>query len=358
MTFDTLTSLGRRSTKFVASCNGAALHAVALLIAASACGSGAVDVGTLPNPDDGGDDPVGSAGSAGTSSGPDAGGGPDPVSQCSIPGLERHRLVFDSDEGQLERRIYSMRADGSEVVPITSAGVLAREPAMSPDGNVLAYATAEGIELLDVNAESTDLFAPFHEQPAWSPDGLRLAASYLGGITILDRMNDMDARDVSCGGNFCPFVAWSMDGSEIIYTDEGVSSDGSLYLMNALELETGAGRAIVPKSAIRAVQPTASPDGVWLAAAYDCPGDDNSSLWLSQYAISTPACEGRRVTPPNAPAVTNPSWGPGVLIAYERGEPPRDIAIIAADTGEECVIEMPGDQRNPSWMPESTFEPK
>jgi hypothetical protein len=38
-----------------------------------------------------------------------------------------------------------------------------------------------------------------------------------------------------------------------------------------------------------------------------------------------------------------------LLIAYERGEPPRDIAIVSADTGEECVIERPGDERHPSW---------
>jgi hypothetical protein len=65
--------------------------------------------------------------------------------------------------------------------------------------------------------------------------------------------------------------------------------------------------------------------------------------------VPTPACEGRRITPAGAPSATNPEWGPGVLIAYERGEPPRDIVIIAADTGEECVIQGPGDDRNPSW---------
>jgi hypothetical protein len=47
-----------------------------------------------------------------------------------------------------------------------------------------------------------------------------------------------------------------------------------------------------------------------------------------------------------------------MLIAYERGEPPRDIAIIAADTGEECVIEGPGDERNPSWGVFTTSEPE
>jgi hypothetical protein len=54
----------------------------------------------------------------------------------------------------------------------------------------------------------------------------------------------------------------------------------------------------------------------------------------------------------------NPKWGPGVLITYERSDPPRDIAIITADTGDECVLEGPGDERNPSWAPSVFSSPQ
>jgi hypothetical protein len=84
----------------------------------------------------------------------------------------------------------------------------------------------------------------------------------------------------------------------------------------------------------------------------------SSTLWVSPLASATPACEGRRISQPGPEAATNPKWGPGVLIAFERGEPPRDIGIIAADTGQECFIEGPGDARNPSWVASSFADPK
>lgn len=108
-------------------------------------------------------------------------------------------------------------------------------------------------------------------------------------------------------------------------------------------------REVVPTATLRMAHPTISPDNIWVAAAQQCSSDSTWSLWASPLALTTPACESRRITPAGAPSATNPQWGPGVLVAYERGEPPRDLAIIAADTGEECVIVGPGDDRNPSW---------
>jgi hypothetical protein len=75
----------------------------------------------------------------------------------------------------------------------------------------------------------------------------------------------------------------------------------------------------------------------------------------TELAVPTTPCEGHRVTAAGAPSVSNPQWGPGTLIAYERGTPPRDIAIVAADTGDECKIELFGDDRNPSWAPLADF---
>jgi hypothetical protein len=74
--------------------------------------------------------------------------------------------------------------------------------------------------------------------------------------------------------------------------------------------------------------------------------------------VPTPACEGHRITRADSATATNPKWGPGVLIAYERGEPPRGIAIVAADTGDECVIPRLGDDRNPSWAGDAFRSPE
>jgi hypothetical protein len=112
----------------------------------------------------------------------------------------------------------------------------------------------------------------------------------------------------------------------------------------------------VQASRLKASHPTISPDSVWLGAALLCPNEQLPSLWVSPLAVVTPPCEGRRVTPAGQASVSNPKWGPGVLIAYERGTPPRDIAIVAADSGAECVIQALGDDRNPSWVPLADFQ--
>src|SRR4051812_2293449 len=140
---------------------------------ALACGSNVVDAGKLPD-DTGTDDGASSESSqvVPDTSAPDAGtrGG----SGCAIPDLGRYRLVFDSDGGKLERRIYSMRADGTELEPLTAPGELAREPALSPDGQNLAYVTVDGIRLMSMATGQSELLVPGGDRPSWSPDGLRL----------------------------------------------------------------------------------------------------------------------------------------------------------------------------------------
>ena len=141
------------------------------------------------------------------------------------------------------------------------------------------------------------------------------------------------------------------DGSTLLGSSE---SSGNYYMvvaMHADELTNGELHMWnpIPQTQLPVSHATISPDGVWLAAAIQCPNEEWPSLWVSPLAISTPPCEGHRVTPVGVPSVLNPKWGPGNLIAYERATPPRDIAIVSADTGEECVVQGPGDDRNPSW---------
>jgi Tol biopolymer transport system component len=327
-----------------------------LLFVLSGCGSATVDAGSLSN-----------GGSGGTEANllPDAGNMPvSGAKPCTTPELAGCRLVFDSDGGKLERRIYWMRADGTEVEALTPPEELAREPAMSPDGSKLAYVTSEGIKLLDMATRQSELLVAYGDQPAWSLDGtlLALRVGGQGGEVRVLSLNDLVTLYSVC--NYCANTELPPDDSGVLYeyahpelpnraiqvTDPASNSAGPdepvFYSM----------REVVSTSERRVGHPSLSPDGVWVVAAMECPGNEGLSLWMSPYAVGTPACEGRRITPLGAPSATNPKWGPGVLIAYERGEPPRDIALIAADTGEEIVIDRPGDDRNPSWAIE-TFTP-
>ncbi|MEO8183772.1 MAG: hypothetical protein ABI895_33525 [Deltaproteobacteria bacterium] len=354
-----------------ACCSG---HGLCVLTLALGCGSNVVDAGALPEPV-GGTGVAGSAGAGGAGV-PDAGNQVG-SSGCALPDLGRYRLVFDSDGGRLERRIYSMRADGTELEALTPPGELAREPALSPDGTRLAYSTLEGVRLLSLATGESELIMPDVDQPLWSPDGLALFYRscstdycYVTGIALADRSYVSGYGAIPLSG-----AEFSADGSAIVY-DYYSNLNSSLaevsFGIRATTLAVAAsptrppgvpnpGVALrvwdpVQPSRLKASHPTISPDSVWLAAALQCPNELWPSLWVSPLVVSTPACEGRRVTPVGAESISNPKWGPGVLIAYERGTPPRDIAIVAADTGDECVIQAPGDDRNPSWVPIPDFQ--
>src|SRR5688572_29316124 len=132
-----------------------ASRCVALVALAVGCGADSVNVGDRPDPI-GGDDS------------PDAGGSfIDGNPSCNIPDLGQYRLLFDSDGGRLERRIYSMRADGTELEALTPPEELAREPALSPDGKLLAYVTPEGVRLRDMASGQSELVVPGTDLPQW-----------------------------------------------------------------------------------------------------------------------------------------------------------------------------------------------
>lgn len=305
---------------------------LALAALALGCGADSVDVGDRPLDADGS---------------PDAGGSlVDGNPPCNIPDLGQYRLLFDSDGGRLERRIYSMRADGTEIEALTPTEQLAREPALSPDGTMLAYVTPEGLMLRDMASGQSELLVPGGEQPQWAFDGTRLIyrQATLGcfeQVTMPDRV--VLSEESRCDWRWTsPDLA--PDGSFVfVVTTEFTGVDFGYQLLSDNVMSQ-----TVPATTVEITHPTVSPDGVWVAASYRCGGEE-PSLWASPLSVTTPACEGRRITPAGTPSAMNADWGPGMLIAYERGEPPRDIAIIAADTGEECVIQGPGDDRNPSW---------
>ena len=353
------TQNGQRAS--TARCSASGLCALTLSLA---CGSSVVDAGALPEGTDGN----------GISESPDAGsnitpGTPDEADPtglgCTIADLGRYRLVFDSDSGRLERRIYSMRADGTELEALTPIGELAREPALSPDGSQLAYVTPEGIRLLTLATGESELLMPGGDQPSWSADGLRLfhrvcSSSYgcgINAIALADRSIEYFAGDQVASS---PEV--SPDGSTLVYAFNarpdyaGIEVVAGVQAVNT-DLSLGIVWRPVESSPLHVSHPTISPDNIWLGAAIQCQNEPSPSLWVSPLAVPTPPCEGHRVTPAGAASVSNPKWGPGALIAYERGTPPRDLTIVAADTGEECIIPRAGDDRNPSWAAPADFQP-
>jgi Tol biopolymer transport system component len=355
------TLLGPRSS-------GLALLLVAVV---TGCGSDVLDAGELGDSGSGGSSSE-AGGSGGTAANvPDgeiplgddtsiatdlnAGPGSGPEPPCPIEGLSEYRLVFDADDGRLERRVYTMRADGGHIEVLTREGLLAQDAVVSPDGSTVAYSTSEGIEYLDWASGAASVVLPDAEQPSWSHDGAQLAFTSSPGVGI------GPSGELSLAATYFTqrsyFPSFSADDTSLVYSLQSLNDVGQVYSLNRTNYTTFESREIVRSSPIRVATSSASPDGQWVAVALECnPNADQPvfSLWVAPYALSSTACEGRPLWSGNA---TNPAWGPGSLVAFELGTTSRDIAIVDAQSGEACVIQLPGDERNPSWVPDALVPP-
>ncbi len=153
------------------------------------------------------------------------------------------RIAFVSGrkyEGTTRRRVYTMKADGSDVrmvaAPTAEFADEIKPPAWSPDGHQIAFTAEELYYSVDgdtrreynlyvVGADGSNLrnVGKAHTSPVWSPDGQRLAFVNPTGIyTVRPDGTDLARilnRSVSQ-------LSWSSDGSELQFSDDGIYAVG------------------------------------------------------------------------------------------------------------------------------------
>ena len=148
---------------------------------------------------------------------------------------------FDPIQGQVDRDLFTMNADGTDQRNLTSSpGVQDSEPNWSPDGGRIAFVSDRDGDLevytLRPNGSSVRQLT-FNDasefRPNWSPDG--------GQITFTtDRDGDFEVYVMDADGTNQAnvtanpagddgFSAWSPDGEKIAY----VSIDFDVLTMNA-----------------------------------------------------------------------------------------------------------------------------
>lgn len=348
----------------------------------------------------GGDDSVGFVGPGG----PNGSAALLDAGACPITADTAARwIAFDSDRAGSGRDLYLVRADGSQLLRLTSDPAVEKQPAFSNSGTQLAFASDRSgsmqILVMDLGTgavrQLTSLAAGADE-PSWARDDSQIVFRSGAAIYVMNSDGSNQRMAVgpgqNCGGRSCggaqgpvpngpEYPVFSADGHQVLFDLHNeidvMNADGTGYRMviqnSATTIETPAlsadglsvAFAFVPGGAEQiAVAPFAgstSPyiTGVACAPAGAAPKADGGPVDSGSTCDAEPGS--RPVTPLSSGSARRPAWGPGGVMAFEHGSvclycgwsiTTADIALVAAPGSTPCeVIGLPGDHRNPSWAP-------
>ncbi len=240
--------------------------------------------------------------------------------------------------------IYTIDADGTNLVQITVNEVDDDSPAWSPDSTRLALR----VDALDVSAavDSNVVVAPVvgpgitvlgpGSNPVWSPDGLQVAmtVSDAGSTQVwVQGADGSDRRQIGDVTVESAPPAWSPDGQTLV-----VSSSG----LTLIDVASG---AIVPLTAEAGSMPAWSIGGT---IAFSAPESASPSVYLVD-------ADGSNVRPVSADLgfASVPRWSPDgrwLLLGDEDGSSP--VAIVDLSTGELTLLgSEDGAGRSSAWQP-------
>jgi Tol biopolymer transport system component len=179
------------------------------------------------------------------------------------------RIVFSDETND----VWTMDADGTHVLKVTSAPAMEFDPTWSPDGTKIAYRHQSGddqtTEIYVMNADGSGQRNVTRNDvadwgPDWSPDGSAIAFNSAMGSTgwsgLFGYVMAPDGSKLErLSIHYVEYPAWSPDGSRIAFMAQepsasGANPDYNVYVMHA--------------------------DGTGIERLTDAPGEDGWLAWL------------------------------------------------------------------------------
>lgn len=228
---------------------------------------------------------------------------------CASP----RQLAFVRGTGT-DADIYTVYSNGTRLSRITNAPGADVNPAWSPDGSRIVFASDRNgnrqIYVMSANGDdavrlTTNITADY--LPAWSPDGARIAfVSERDGNAEIYVMNADGTNPSRLTNNSVADSepAWSPDGSKIAFRSNR-TGNGDIYVMN----KDGTGLVQLTLNLYPDTQPTWSPDGKSIAFAAGVNGVVYSEdVEHDIYVMGADGSHVRPLTGDFHADRTNPTW--------------------------------------------------
>ena len=219
------------------------------------------------------------------------------------------KIAFSSDRDG-NREIYVMNADGSGQKRLTNNAADDFDPAWSPDGAKIAFATTRngkhdtfgnpswGIYVMNAadGSGQTGLTSdPTNDiEPAWSPDGTKIAFASdrpdgrVHNIYVMSATDGSAQTALTSNTSFdSRFPAWSPDGTKIAFSSLQFGTF-DLFSINAAD---GSGRTRLTTDSDNELEPAWSPDGTKIVFVIADPELSSSSLFAMNAAPGSSATQ-------------------------------------------------------------------
>jgi Tol biopolymer transport system component len=133
------------------------------------------------------------------------------------------RLVERTDDVPNPMELFVVDADGNGLRRLTRNNGYDGEPAWSPDGDRIAFATDDGllVSAPDGTGRRPLALGDYYQNPAWSPDGRTVLYDTVFDVFALD-VESGKRRRLTTNPGPDRDASWSPDGRRIVYVSLAV----------------------------------------------------------------------------------------------------------------------------------------